>query len=152
MKKVTYRIPFDYKGNAPSYARGTEEALQIHRQKLQSQLDAPFDPKVLDDWMKTEEQWKESLQRQIEYYTFNWKDPEEFVDTFEIVSYSRGRSAANFDLKSTIIGMECHMFMSNMIDLIHATTIKKGIVSGRWIFVKKGTNYGIKYLGETNET
>ena len=71
----------------------------------------------------------------------------EFESEMTIITYSRGRSAANFVLKDER-GHTYNVFMKDMIDIIHNSLIDKGILTGRWTFCKRGQNYGIKLVKE----
>jgi len=97
------------------------------------QLEIPFDrngnPLSYDDRLKVHD------------YRANY----EFVTTMRVVDMSRGRSAANFTLKDEK-GIEYNMFMKDMLYLIQNCIIDKGVVSGKWTFVKRGNNYGIMLI------
>jgi hypothetical protein len=68
----------------------------------------------------------------------------EFEATMEVVGIRRGRSAANFILRSG--SRDYSMFMGEMIDMIKATNISAGVVSGVWTFCKRGTNYSLRFV------
>jgi hypothetical protein len=82
----------------------------------------------------------------IEINSITWKENHEFTDTLEIVGFSRGRSAANFNFKSTTNGMEYNTFMTDVLSIISKSVIDHGVVTGTWTFVKRGANYGIKLV------
>jgi hypothetical protein len=77
-----------------------------------------------------------------------WKENFEFEDTLELTGMSRGRSAANFNLKSITDGKNYNLFMTDTVDLIQNSTINKGKITGRWTFCKRGQNYGVKIVKE----
>ena len=76
-----------------------------------------------------------------------WRDNCEFEAKMKIIGYGRGRSSAVFDLEDQATKEQYSMFMSDTMHLIATTNLKKGCVSGVWTFCKKGTNYGIQYVG-----
>ena len=154
-KKSTVQIPVTKNGSVPHY---TEDRAWLTQRVAENQieLDGGFTDDLKNEmsWNKSprwkdEAEWRASLEKYIETYTYDWRDPWEFEDTFIIDDYSRGRSAAIFNLTSqTNPNMECTIFMSDMIEVIRQKTIVKGVVSGRWIFCKKGQNYGIRLVEE----
>lgn len=73
-----------------------------------------------------------------------WKENYEFEDSLKLTSMSRGRSAANFNLKSETDGRNYNLFMTDTVDIIQNCEIKNGVITGNWTFVKRGANYGIK--------
>lgn len=75
-----------------------------------------------------------------------WKENYEFDDTLELTGMSRGRSAANFNLKSVTNGRNYNLFMTDTVDLIQNGVINKGKITGKWTFCKRGANYGIKLI------
>lgn len=75
-------------------------------------------------------------------YGFHWKPNYTFTDTLYITNYTKGRSAAGFDLMGST-GIKYHMFLKDMIDLIHNNKIDNGNVRAEWTFIKRGMNYGI---------
>lgn len=68
-----------------------------------------------------------------------------FPENMTVDGFSRGRSSAQFTLIDSK-GKKYCMFMSDMFDMISRTDILKGQVAGEWTFVKKGTNYGLKFV------
>lgn len=74
-----------------------------------------------------------------------WKDNEAFVDTLKVVTYSRGRSAANFCATSLTTGVNYSFFMSDFLDVIQTCKIDNGVIEEKkWSFIKKGANYGLQ--------
>ncbi len=60
-----------------------------------------------------------------------------------IVSYSRGRSAANWTLEDSN-NKKYSMFMTDMLDLILDTNLNLGQTEYlEWKAIKRGSNYGI---------
>ena len=78
------------------------------------------------------------------YGEYEWRENEPFIDVIEYQGYSRGRSAANFSFKSCMNGQTYNMFMTDMSDII--PHMQKGILKGRFKFVKRGQNYGLRLL------
>lgn len=71
-----------------------------------------------------------------------WRDNEPFEATMTFTGVTRGRSAARFILEDEN-GVHYEMFMSDALNLIQTSTLKKGAVPGTWAFSKKGQNYGL---------
>lgn len=78
------------------------------------------------------------------YKMTDWRPNEPFEATFELIGQSRGRSSALFNWRDVESGTEYPMFMSSLLDLIQNSNLLDGKVSGWWIAVKKGANYGIE--------
>jgi hypothetical protein len=77
-----------------------------------------------------------------------WKPNEPFRTEMHIVTYERGRSAARMILEDAATGIHYPMFLSDFVAMTQAGRIKYGSVSGQWIAVKKGSNYGIQMVSE----
>lgn len=76
-----------------------------------------------------------------------WQPNVPFRAVLTIDSFSRGRSAANYDLLDRH-GNQYTMFMTDMLDLLLTTTITKGKTELlMWSFCKRGQNYGVKIHG-----
>jgi len=150
-RKSTIKIPVHaYTGNVPHWTQNAT-FYEERRKIAQSILDEGFVNRPKDyyfDNNETEEKWFDRIHSQIADNTYEWKEPWEFVDTYEIESYGRGRSAAYFHMRSKSTDASCVMMMTDMSHMIINANINKGVVTGRWIFVKRGANYGIHYLGE----
>lgn len=79
-----------------------------------------------------------------------------FKETFKIVSFSRGCSSAKMKLRTIknvknhgegwcdISNKDYEVFLIDSIAVINKAV--NGVVSGEWIFVKRGQNFGIKLL------
>lgn len=145
-RKSTVLIPVNIKNNdVPHYTmdKGWCERYVI---EAKEELAEGFEA---SNSRATEARWREWLEFRIAEYEYEWREPWEFTDTFKIEGYGRGRSAAYFNLTSQTSGLSCVMMMTDICDLVTSATIEKGVVTGRWIFCKRGANYGIKYLGPT---
>jgi hypothetical protein len=81
-----------------------------------------------------------------EYHGAIMKDNFEFSDTLTYNGYGRGRSAASLYFTDAK-GITYSMFLSDFDDLMKTKKLIGDQVSGKWTFVKKGSNYGIKFLG-----
>ena len=81
------------------------------------------------------------------YSVGEWRDNYVFEDTLTYETYYRGRSSATICFKDTN-GHTYEMFMSDFDILITAKGLNGKSVSGKWTFVKKGKNYGIKAVIE----
>ena len=148
-RKSTVKIPIDRATfSVPHWTDSEPDTVE----RIQAELAAGYDPERAKNsgyyWCRTEEQWEACLRQRLSQQNFDWREPWEFIDTFQITGYGRGRSAAYLTLESTTTPMKCVMMMSDMSNLITTAKIDKGLVSGRWIFGKRGANYGIQYLGD----
>jgi len=75
-----------------------------------------------------------------------WRDPEPFQATLRVIGIQRGRSAAYFRLADDLA--RCWpMFMKEILELVQVAVINQGTVEGWWIPVKRGQNFGLRYLG-----
>lgn len=73
-----------------------------------------------------------------------WRPNEPFEATFKLAGQSRGRSSALFEWEDVKTGTQYPMFMSSLGDLVQNSEINFGQVTGLWVAVKKGANYGIE--------
>jgi hypothetical protein len=78
-------------------------------------------------------------------YQIVWYPNKEWEDELQLVKYTRGRSSVTFVFRSIINGDEFHAFVSNSFEIFKDSV--GGVISGRFTFVKKGSDYGVKYLG-----
>lgn len=72
-----------------------------------------------------------------------------FFDTLVFQGFSRGRSSVTANFINKEGTMSSSMFVSNFRDIIH-DYIKPDFknLTGYFCMVKKGANFGLKYLGE----
>lgn len=77
-----------------------------------------------------------------------WEEAAEFKDTFVLSGTERGRSAARLVLVSVTNNNRYQMFFADFVDMVAKVNLLKGVFTGRFIGVKKGTNYAIKWVGE----
>lgn len=80
-----------------------------------------------------------------DYDVDQWKDNYVFKSKMTLVTYGRGRSSVVFIFKDNN-GFKYPMFVSDFLDMTLAVTLDKGFVEGSFTFVKKGSNYGLKYI------
>lgn len=78
------------------------------------------------------------------YGTPEWRPNEPFHATLDLVDMERGRSAARFIWNHGATRTRYPMFMAGMLDIAKNTVIDYGAVTGWWIVVKRGQNYGIE--------
>lgn len=76
-----------------------------------------------------------------------WKDEGTFTETLVFEGQRRGRSAAYFVWRKQLTDITYPMFMKDLGDLIKTTTVDRGVVTGSWTVQKRGTNYGIRFVG-----
>ncbi len=72
-----------------------------------------------------------------------------FKDTFKFECFSRGRSSAAADFTNEDKTLSSSMFLSNVSDVILLGDCELTNLSGYFCMCKKGSNYGLKYLGDT---
>ena len=72
-----------------------------------------------------------------------------FKDTFKFGGFSRGRSSVTADFTNEAKTLSSSMFLSNVSDVILLGGCDLTNLSGFFTMCKKGTNYGLKYLGDT---
>ena len=85
-------------------------------------------PSKLEVFHQEENEFNNNVQceRYISVNDTVWKENYEFEDTLELTGMSRGRSAANFNLKSVSDGRNYNLFMTDTVDLIQNGIINKG--------------------------
>lgn len=151
-KKTTIKIPINcYTKSVPHYIGLSDVGCDRKIENATTALAAGYEASVPErnrQWT-TEEFWRKCWERDTKEYAFDWVDPEEFVDTFEITGYYRGRSAAGLELKSLTTGGDCCMMIKDLTFMVMNASIDKGKVTGRWIYKKRGQNYSVEYLGPT---
>lgn len=80
-----------------------------------------------------------------EYIDVEWRGNYEFEDTLTYEGFGRGRSSVRLYFKGAN-GDEYEMFMKDFDEIMKSGKIKGGKISGKWTFVKRGRNYGIKMV------
>lgn len=74
-----------------------------------------------------------------------WRDNYTFIDSMQIMDYSRGRSSVLFSFKSQSDGTIYPVFVSDMMVIIQNCIITNSVVLNQeWTFIKKGGNYGMQ--------
>lgn len=77
----------------------------------------------------------------------DWRDNVPFTDTLLFVTFARGRSAAHaLFLRSD--GTQVQMFLADLEDVLKRGVGPTGRVTGRWMFCKRGQNYGVCLVKE----
>ena len=79
-----------------------------------------------------------------------WKDNIIFEASLKATYFGRGRSSAKLNFVDVNDDMHYEMFLTDVDDLIRNVGIRKGggPIKGWWAFAKRGSNYGIMYLGK----
>ncbi len=72
-----------------------------------------------------------------------------FKDTFKFEGFARGRSSATAEFTNEAKNLSSSMFLSNVSDVILIGGCDLTNLSGYFCMCKKGSNYGLKYLGST---
>jgi hypothetical protein len=80
-----------------------------------------------------------------------WEPATEFEDTLVLVDTERGQSAARLVVHSVTNGNRYQMFFADFVKMLKQIDMHKGILVGRFIPCKKGSNYAIQWLGKPNE-
>ena len=128
--KQPLKIPFDGHGNQVHYSG----EIGIVPDELKYEADEPEGKRRFrNEWITKARDGR------------TWKDNFEFDAHLAFVGMSRGRSAAYFHLRSAE-GNTYTMFMSDILDLLQRGRVIEGACYGRWTFVKKGSNYGVKLI------
>ena len=99
------------------------------------------------------------LDHQTFYHSFpirgplplHWEPATEFQDTLVLVDTERGRSAARLVAHSVTNGNRYQMFFADFVKMLKQIDMHKGIFVGRFIPVKRGSNYAIQWLRKPNE-
>ena len=87
--------------------------------------------------------------------SFAWSYKEEgyknfiFKDTFKFKGFERGRSSVVGIFRNEDGTLSSSMFLSNVSDVILLADYDLTNLSGYFTMCKKGSNYGLKYLGDT---
>lgn len=76
-----------------------------------------------------------------------WRQNEEFTATLRFDCFERGRSAAHAIFRDDD-GHRFPMFLRELAELMTKEEFRAGKIHGRFIVVKRGANYGTKYLGQ----
>lgn len=77
------------------------------------------------------------------YNPAEWRDNYVFEETLEYRTYYRGRSSATIEFNDSD-GHRYEMFLSDFHNVMQAKGLDGKKVTGKWTFIKKGQNYGIK--------
>ena len=127
MKKELF-IPFDRNGNLLDYSYWGLNAEE---------------EKVCKENGKVEHFWGDGTISEVFVPNF------EFEDTLIFKHFSRGRSSVKAHFESQFTGTKYEMFICDLEDVIKANYFVTKL-SGRFTFVKRGQNYGIKLCDEVN--
>jgi len=151
MAKKSILFPVDkFNGSIPHYLNFDKENGEYKIEQIQNELDS-INNKSRPSYYATDDQWRDHLLSMLREITrYEWKEANPFLTTLKIVGYSKGRSAANFDLEAVNNKSTTYtVFMVDIIDLITKNTLVNGEITGYWLPIKRGANYGIKFLGKT---
>lgn len=80
-----------------------------------------------------------------------WRPIKEFTTAIRYDGYARGRSAAYFLWRDTNSNARYPMFLADIDDMIRSGMLTGTLVAGRFTVVKRGQNYGIRYVGRPGE-
>lgn len=114
--------------------------------RFQIQLTEPMPESVKS--YHTETSWNENLQKGLEYYTTYWRSPIAFEDTLEVIGYNKGRSSMVMEMKSMNTGDVFSMFISDWWEMYSENDMPDRKITGFFIPCKKGSNFGLKFIGK----
>lgn len=80
-----------------------------------------------------------------------WRDNYAFVATLKLDTFERGRSAAYFVWRDVETGLRYPMFLTFTEEVLKRARVTMGIISGEFTFAKRGTNYSIRMVFESEE-
>lgn len=86
-----------------------------------------------------------------DYKVDEWRDNYTFVATLKLDTYERGRSAAYFVWRDVETGLRYPMFLTFTEEVLKRARVTMGIISGEFTFAKRGTNYSIRMVFESEE-
>jgi hypothetical protein len=102
-----------------------------------------------NSWFEIEQKFDRKAVDESERITVppDWRPNAPFRAVMTIDGFSRGRSAANFNVIDRH-GTPYTVFLTDMLILLQTTTITKGKTELlTWSFCKRGQNYGVKIHG-----
>ena len=129
-----------YKGEIPYNRKG--DALNYPQEEYEWEYGGVQYP----SWYEIERKFGTDAARQANRITVGpiWKQNEVFEANLRVESFSRGRSAANFNVKNMQTGAEYTMFLTDFLDLLQKHVLDHGETPRlKWCFAKRGANYGI---------
>ena len=81
-----------------------------------------------------------------------WKDRGiEFNATLEYITYDRGSSSVTVVFQDVETRLSYFMFLSDFHLLLTTACLYKGLIHGRWGFIKRGDYYGIQLREELED-
>lgn len=98
--------------------------------------------------------WYDGAHRALLEYVGGWEKDvewlpnEPFTATLRINNLERGRSAARFWFVDERYGVHYPFFGQGLTEMLGKVTMVDGVVTGKWIAVKRGANYGIELYEE----
>lgn len=75
-----------------------------------------------------------------------WKENYIFEDDLKFDGFYRGCSSAGATFTSLNDGKEYNVFLKDLADIISSDDLRSGIIHGRFTFVMRGCNYGLRWL------
>lgn len=84
----------------------------------------------------------------LEYPDYNceWRPADDFEASLLVVEQERGQSAARVVFKHMNTGTIYRMFLGDFVQLVREIQpLTPGVYRGTWGFVKRGSNYGIRF-------
>lgn len=75
-----------------------------------------------------------------------WRDNYIFSDTLQFVQFNNMKTSVQAEFKSLCDNRRYIMFLSELERCIRSDAISNARITGRFTFVKKGTNYSVSYV------
>jgi hypothetical protein len=83
--------------------------------------------------------------------TIDWREVEPFWATLRFIGMDKGsHGSTRYVLENVNTKAKYSMFTVEALDILMNEFPRGGFLEGYWRVQKRGTNYGIKYLGETS--
>lgn len=77
---------------------------------------------------------------------WEWKENCVFADDLKFDGFYRGRSSAGATFISLNDGKEYNVFLKDLAEIIKSDDLRSGVIHGQFTFVKRGQNYGLRWV------
>jgi hypothetical protein len=84
-------------------------------------------------------------------YPHEWRENKPFDAKVKLTGHWRGRSAARVDLKNVDNGETYSAGLGAFYDAVSMYGVVDGCITGRWVFRKQGSNYGLYPYDEVED-
>jgi hypothetical protein len=86
----------------------------------------------------------------MSYMDIRWEKNYIFDEILFIYGISRGTSSATFNA-SDENEIQYNIFMKDILYIIQNAKIENGKIHGLWTFIKRGKNYGVRFLDNVED-